>query len=304
MTAGRRRRLVQGVWLALALALLVWLDSQLPTPAGVLRADFGVGAAVAVISLLGNLFGLFRGKVDSSVKRGLEGLRGVIVTIGQTLAEFARDTASVFGSVWGFIRKFWDRVLFPLIQRLDRYIVRLFKWLKDTFGPVIEALIWLRAKILAFYAKWLGPIFDTIDVLRRILGIFSLFGLDWSRKLDQKLAELQDALMRPIRLVVEKINQVIDVVDRIVTLDGLLQRITLLRSYARDIRYVWNAWNNSQSKPLTEAERAAAAAAGGHKSTQLIERDFDTYVATGEGPYAALNDELWATIELRLRRGA
>lgn len=291
-----RALLVAGAWLA-----LTWLDARTPAPAGVLRADFGVSAGILIISFLGGLFGLFGGKIDKNVKRALEGLRSIITAIGQTAAEFARDTASVFGTVLGLLRKFWDRILFPLIRRLDGYVVRLFKWLRDTFGPIIEFLREVRRKILDFYNKWFRPIFDTIDAIRRVLGVLSFFGLSWARELDAKLAALQDALMRPIRLLLEKLNEVIDIVDRIMTLDGLLQRITLLRSVARDVGRIGAIWHAAHSKPLTPAEKDAIGRENPWPTSAQILVGSRLYVETGEGPQSGLIAEL--VLDSRRRLG-
>jgi hypothetical protein len=289
-------------WLLwLAIALLVWLDAPLAPALPLVRADFGVSAAILVISFLGSLFGLFGGKVDKNTKRALEGMRDIITSIGKTVAEFARDTASVLGSVWGFFRKLWDRVLLPMLQRLDRYVVRLFKWLRDTFGPIISFLQEVRRKILAFYDKWFRPIFDTIDVFRRILGIFSLFGFEWSRKLDQALAELQDRLLAPIRLVLEKVNQVIDIVDRIVTLDGLVQRVTLIRSLLKYQKDALNVWWQSVHRPLTPDQQQEYQRPLQTRTIAAVNDDARAYVLLGGGPDRARIDEHVADLVLRMR---
>ena len=287
-------------WIAVA-GILAATVREAPAPA-IVRADFGVSAAILVISFLGNLFGLFGGGVNRATKRALEGMRDVITNIGREIANFARDTAAVFATVWGILRKFWARVLLPLILRLDRYIDRIFKWLRDTFGPVIEALLWIRRKIMEFYDKWLAPIFDTIDVLRRILGIFSLFGLEWSRKLDAALAELQERLTLAIARVLGRLNEVIDVIDTITTRDRLFQRIAFLGTLERDLLYIWRAFNNGQSKPLTDEERRAAAAAGVYRSGEQVIEESRLYLRTGDGPNASSIAEWVRELDLRLSR--
>jgi hypothetical protein len=195
-------------------------------------------------------------------------------------------------------------VLLPLLRRLDDVLSRVFTWLRDTFGPVIEFLRKVRLRILEFYDKWFKPILDTIDVLRRILGIFSLFGLEWSRKLDRALAEIQDGIALAFERVLGEINRIMATVDRIVTLDGLLQRLTLLRSIERDIAYIWRAHSNSQSKPLTDPERAAARAAGNWPSGEEWHRDSVSYLRGGPSVHDASIREWAAELDLQLRRGA
>ena len=292
--------MIRALLLALVGLALVWLDTRTPAPAGILRADFGITTGVIVVTALANLFRLFGGKIDKNVKRALEGMRDIITNVGRTLAEFARDTAGVFATVFGFLRKFWDRVLLPMLRRLDGAITRIFKWLRDTFGPIIEALIWIRRKILEFYDKWFRPIFDTIDAIRRILGIFSLFGLEWSRKLDAKLAELEDALMRPIRTVLTTLNEVIGWVDRIITLDGFLQRVTLLRSLLRYERDMWKVWWESIRQ--REAEKGPIRpGAIATREPRASAREVATYARAGEDPDRARIRESVLDVQLALR---
>jgi hypothetical protein len=129
-----------------------------------------------------------------------------------------------------------------LLQRLDRFLDRIFRWLRDTFAPIIEALLAVRRKILELYDKWFRPILDTIDAIRGVLRIFSFFGIEWARRLDAALAEIQDRINQAFSTVMARLNQVIDWVDRIVTLDGFLQRLTLLRSLLRYERDLWKVW--------------------------------------------------------------
>lgn len=283
---GRRRRLVtpgQAIAVWVGLAILLALDRRLAPALELTRADFGTSPVGAIVSVIGAFAGLFRGGSSSSTFGLLVGMRDVVTGIGRGIAEFARDVGVVFASVWAFIRKFWTRVLRPMLERLDGYITRIAKWLRDTFGPVIEFLQGVRNWILKFYAKWLGPIFDTIDIFRRILSIFSLFGLEWSRKLDAKLAELEDVLRRPIELALREINKVIGIIDRIVTLDGLLQRLTLIRSIGRDVRYVFNTLHNSRSNPLTESERLRLRDQNAPPTSEEIFRRVDAGIRD-EGP--------------------
>lgn len=269
-------------WLTLAA-----LDDARRSPAGVLHADFGISAAILVIAGLNALFGLFKGKVDKNLAGALTGMRDAIVNFGKVLAEFAKDTGAMLARFAGLVRRFWSAVILPALRRLDGWARRLHTWLRDTFGPLLRALLWLRTKILDFYTKWFRPIFDTIDVLRRMLSLLGFLHLEFARKLDQKLAELERRLRIPLEAVIRKINEAIDVVDRVITLDGLFKRLALIRSMARDARLLVNIWHNSQDKPLTDEERRAAVERLPFPSSEEIRRDFREYLETGDGADAA-----------------
>jgi hypothetical protein len=87
-----------------------------------------------------------------------------------------------------------------------------------------------------------------------------------------------------------------------VTADGLFQRLALVRSIERDVRYVRNALANAFSRPVTDAERRAALEGLDYKSTEQLIEETRVYLQTGAGPRAALIEELSQDLALRLRR--
>lgn len=292
---GRRRHAARVGRIVLLLVL------ALPAPAFA-QVDGGslVTGAIAVINFLGGLFGFGGSGLNSEARRALNNLSDTIRSIGREVAERLRDVAMFFASVWAMFRKLWARVLLPMLQRLDRYITRIFTWLRDTFGPIIDALVWLRRKILEFYDRWFRPILDTIDAIRGVLRIFSFFGLDWARRLDAALAEIQDRINQAFTVVMSRLNEVIDWVDRIVTLDGLLQRVTLLRSLLRYERDMWKVWwesirqREAEKGPIPRRELAAVTPA----QTSATVRE---YALVHGGADANRIDEHVADLVLTLR---
>jgi len=283
--------------LAAAALGLIALDQWHPIAPGARRADFGATAAIAIASFIGNLFSFFSGRIDRNVKRALEGLRDVITGIGRTLIQFIGNTAGRFADVFDWLKRQWRDVLVPALRTLDRHVRRFFKWLHDTLSPLIQAIVWLRTHILKIYDRWLRPIFDTIEMLRRILSVFSFFGMEWSRKLDAKLAELEAALRRPIAAILDKLNDAIGAIDRIATANGLLQRLTLVASLVRDQRYLSNLWWNAQTPRLTEAERAELRAAAKLPDPDVVVDELGVWLETRGGIHAEGIDRFGALVE-------
>lgn len=257
MSDRRRRPLIYSLAWWTGVALLVWLDGRVDVAPGALRADFGVTAAIAIVTLLGNLFGIFRGKVDKNVKAGLEFLRAGIVEVGKVLAEFAKDTGRMLAKVAGLLRRSWTRVILPFLRKLDRWVLRVQKWLRDTFGPIIHALLWLRTNILKFYEKWLRPIFDTIEVMRRILGLLSFLHLSFARKLDAQLAEIERRLRQPIDALLRKVNEIIDWTDLVLDAGGFFQRYTLIKSLWKNVGDTWAVLLSHNPEGTSAAANAA-----------------------------------------------
>ena len=78
--------------------------------------------------------------------------------------------------------------------------------------------------------RYFRPILNTITVTRQILRLLARFRLKWAQELDRKLAELEDLLLFPLREALLRLNQAMNWINRIITLDGLLQRVTFIRS--------------------------------------------------------------------------
>jgi hypothetical protein len=152
---------------------------------------------------------------------------------------------------WQFLRTVYDDVLKPAWQTFWRWFDRFRGWLESIFRPVFDFLNTLRQWVLDIYTKYVRPIVDAIDIARRVLRVLSSLGLDWARALDARLAQLQDHIQAPFRIALAKINEIVNLLNTVVTFNGLIQRVALLRSIERDIRYVQRAFANWREFPLT-----------------------------------------------------
>lgn len=227
-------------------------------------------------------------------------LWNVTVIVGKALAWFAINLGGVFGKVYSLLSRFWSGVLRPFIAWTWGRIDKLASWLQRTFAPALKFLETLRLYVLKIYDTYFKPIFDTIEVVRRVLQLLAALHVDFARELDRKLAELEDRLLWPIREAMFRINQVSDWVNRIVTLDGLLQRITLLRSVARDVGRIGAIWHAAHTRPLTDEERRASPSAPGLKPPEEAANDFRVYLRTGQSPHLAQLEEALTDLRLKL----
>lgn len=262
---------------------------------------FGERAATNIISIVASLFGLFFGGVDRNTKRALEATRAAQVDTANELASFAVETGGWLARLVGFLRHAWSGVILALLKKLDHAILALADWLKRTLGPLLKFLRDVRKHIMDIYNKYFRPIFDTIEVFRKVLQLAGFLGIEAAKKLDQKLAELERRLRLPIDAIIRKVNEVIDVVDRVMTLDGFLQRYTLVRSlvlYQRDALKVW--WS-SIHRPMTAQQRAAYAAPLQTRSLATVGDEMRAYVVDHDGPDVGRIDEHTQDLMIRLR---
>jgi PAS domain-containing protein len=284
-----------GRWLLLVLlvALDVWASHALaPAGDGPRLAIFG-----AIFAAISAAFGF----LASGAATAVVVLWRAFTTFGRIVWDFGKGVARAFVNVGGWLKGFYQTVLRPAVSSLYKWFGRLKSFLENTFGPVLRFLESVRNHILKFYEKWIRPIFDTIAIARRVLQIFDKLGFEWARKLDRQLADLEERIYRPIRLALQHINQLTVWVNRIMTLDGLIQRITLIASLVRDVQLTTNLWWNAQSTPLTGAERDELL--GGNAAARLGEHftDLDQYFDRRGGALAIEIDEFDRLVHLELQ---
>lgn len=206
--------------------------------------------------------------------------------IGIAIAQFAKLVAIWFVKGFDFLGRFWRQVLRPFVNWTWEQIDTLARWLQETLAPVIRFIEDVRKWIDDFYRTYIQPIYDAIEIVRRILGILEQFGIDLAARLDRALAELEDRLLQPIREIRGYLNEALNWINRIVTLDGLLQRVMLLRSLIRDAGLVFSAFHQTRHATVTDQDRENIRTGGGAATPEVVARALRQYYATEDGPLA------------------
>lgn len=204
-------------------------------------------------------------------------------------------------AAWKFFELSYEKVIKPAFTKFWRWFDKFRKWLDDTFGPTLRFLRRLRDNLLRFWATWVRPWLDFIDVTRRVLRVLSSLGLAWAAALDKRLGDLEARIERPFRLLLAKVNEVIGLVNRVITLDGLVQRLALVRSLERDYVYAWRAALNPWRRTLSAQEKERGRQAWGAKTTAAVVRDVGDYLSTGGGANAPIVIEAAAQWRIYLR---
>lgn len=290
----RSRRSAPLVAAAAALGALELLVRALDVGARVpvVAADFGATAIVAgIVAGLQFLGGLFKGKVDGNVKLALEGVRSVVADLGKKIVEGLTVVAWQFARLWDWLKKHLSRIAREIYDVIAAIVQRVTRVLDKILGPVIDFLDKVRANLLQIYRDYIRPILDIIEFIRLPLRILSAFGVEWAKRLDATLGNLEDWITDNFRFVLGKVNHAIDVLNGIVDVTGLLKRFALTRSLLRDIN-IWMglAWWKAH-RPLQEATRddylrPLPTALADARAGQL-----DEYVRTRGGELAPVIDE-------------
>lgn len=142
-----------------------------------------------------------------------------VVQLGKSLAKALVSFARLAGSAVKRLALWADRKFRVLEQ-----------FLKDKFGPVLRFIKNIKDHLDEFYKRYVRPIIDTIEFIRQLNRVLQVFHIDLLRKLDATLARLEQKIEDPFLWARERLTLIENWIDRIVTLDGLFQRLTLLRS--------------------------------------------------------------------------
>lgn len=287
------------------LAALHWLWGANPSPDGleVVRADFGVtGAALIVSAVVNFLGGLFRGRIDPNVSRALDGMRGSIRDIGDAIVKGLAWLAGNVATVLAAVKRFIQRTFGPLFDMLRNLVMKISRILDRIIGPIIDFLVKVKEHVWAIYRDIVRPILDIIEFIRIPLRILSLFGIEWAKKLDATLAAIEDEIVENFAFVMGKLNQAINFLNEIVDVNGLLKRITLMRSLMRDGKlWLSYAWFTSH-RPLELAKRQDYTRDVPTVLAEARVEQLGEYMRSGGGELAPLIDETLADALLVARR--
>jgi hypothetical protein len=176
-----------------------------------------------------------------------------VARLGNGLKEIGSALLTAGRATWKFFELTYERVLKPAWLKFWRWFDKTRTWLDHTFGPTLRWLRRLRDNLLKFWKTYVRQWLDIIDATRRVLRVLSSLGLRWAAALDKRLGDLEARIERPFRLLLAKVNEVINLVNRVVTLDGLFQRVALIRSMVRDAKFTTNIWWHTVHGPADPA---------------------------------------------------
>jgi hypothetical protein len=228
-------------------------------------------------------------------------LSAVVAKLGNSLKEVGSALLTAGRATWKFFELTYERVLKPAWLKFWRWFDKTRKWLDHTFGPTLRWLRRLRDNLLKFWKTYVRPWLDIIDATRRVLRVLSSLGLRWAAALDKRLGDLEARIERPFRLLLAKVNEVINIVNRVITLDGLFQRVALIRSLERDYILAWRAAVNPWTRETTDGDKQEVADKLPAKTLPVIAHETREYMQSRSGPRAALYDEQLAQWRIYLR---
>lgn len=264
-------------------------------------ADLG-GSITGFIGKISGIFGLFKG-LSKSVAGAIAGVGLQIVQLGKATASVFSHVGGLLANTAGFFNILWRHVINPALFWIVEAGKKFAHLVKDFFAPVIKLLMDARKQFLKYYNKFIRPITDTIDVVRRTFRVLGLLGVDSAKSIDRKLAQIEAKIQAPMFLIVSKINEVLGYVNSVVDGFGLFSRLALINSMLTYKHDVVSFGLGAVSRPLTEDEERAYRTPG---TPIPIETHLDDMRAFTDGreSWVRVKGAAWAEDVKKLRAAA
>lgn len=284
-----RREILTG---ALVAVLPLLLDRFVPLGATPHTGAF-FGIIVAIASAVATFFQAIGSASLTAILYAWQLIRTGVINLGRALKTGLWDAGRGLAKLLRSTRALWDHVLQPALKWANDKLLKLERWLHDKFGPVLKWLHEVKTQLDAFYRTYIRPIIDTIDFVRalnRALQVFHIHVLD---SLDRWLVELEARIEEPFLWVRARITELQNWVDRIVTLDGFFQRLTLLRSLDRYAPSWIHSFWAKQVQPVGP-QLAGADGSEDYPAHEVLEdvNALADFMRDGSGDHAAVINEL------------
>ncbi len=213
-------------------------------------ADFGGGGFLgAVGGILAGIAGFLRGFLTitaAQLLRLIQYLRDQLVALSKQMLSAVWRAGKALARALVSLGRLAGGALKTFVLWAGRKLAALEQWLKDLFAPLLRLLKTLKDHIDDIYKRFIRPIIDTIEFIRQINRVLNLFHIRVLNQLDTTLQQIEQRIEEPFLWARAQITQLQNWIDRIVTFDGLFQRLTLIRSLARYAPAWMNGFWNGQ----------------------------------------------------------
>jgi hypothetical protein len=239
--------------------------------------------------------------VSSAIKQAFEGIRSAIAQTSDIIMRFAWRIARALGFAFNALHALYVRILRPMLDWVRNLADRIVRIIDKVLRPYFEWVRQMRRLLLDLYERYLRPVLVVIQTMRQVLAILTALRIPFARKLDAKLARIQQKILAPLLYALRQLNTMGGFINLLLTAKYLLQRAVLLNSlYAMQGAWV-KLWWNAQTPAFDRAADATIRAIPGPMPEQAATQAFRDYVETRGGAFAV--DVELATGELRAGLG-
>lgn len=244
-------------------------------------------AIVSVIAtVLGSLFGLFRGRVDKELAKALNALRNVVNTGFAAITYFALRLARTIGKILEAVHSLWVRIIQPVFDAIARAARRINEIVDKVLKPYLDLLKRIREIIDLIYNVIFRPIIQTLETVRKILVIGRLLRIKAAARADRAIAGLEAKILEPLFVLYRKVNESLGWLNVLVTARATIQGAVLLASLDEHKGAVVNLIYNAQSQPLDDEGLRRISDVQSEAAPGVAESEFRQLVSTRSGPAA------------------
>ena len=234
-----------------------------------------------VVAAIGSLIGSFIGITAARLLEFLKLLKDYVLQLSKELLIGVFRTARAIARVLRTLATFAVNGVKTFAQWAYREIVKLHDFLAEKFGPVLRWLRELKQHIQDIYNRFVRPIIDTIQFIRQLNSLLQLFHINLLKKLDATLAQIEQRIEDPFIKLNQWINKVDNAISLIIDLDGIFQKVTLIKSMSRFAPSWLRIASNARSHDIDGDTAYGVFRANETQSVRDVTTDLGTYLDGG-----------------------
>jgi hypothetical protein len=224
-------------------------------------AEFGGfrGRIAGLIGGIANFLGGIRGITAKDLLRHVTYLQDQTVKLESQHVGVFWSLGRALGGALATIGTYLRDHLREFAEFVGRQVDKITKFLREKFARVLAFLKTVKDHINAWYKQFIRPIIDTIEFIRHINRVLQIFHVDVLGRLDRVLGQIEDRIEAPFDWTNRILTEVQNAIDRILTLDGLVNRIALLKSLDAYAPEWMRAFWEKQGQGISPALKASMA---------------------------------------------
>jgi len=209
-----------------------------------------------------------------------------LVGVADTLLHFAWRIGRALAKLLEALHWIWTRVLWPIIRQLPRAIGRLRRLIERDLPRLLRLINRIRERLIEMYERFWRPVLINIQRIRRMLLILRLFRVKWAEQLDARLGQIQEWIMRPLRIALEHIAVLEQWLNVIVTAEQLIQETIFGRSVYHYQDPLVRSVLTPFTRPMSALEKLELWPRGAAVTPEQSAEQLRQYLRQGAGPIA------------------
>jgi hypothetical protein len=160
----------------------------------------------------------------------------------------------IFGGIKKFLSHLWECVIKKIPGEIINAVTRLRGILTTIFNIASQIIEQMRTILDYVYKHFIRPYLIMIQRVRQVLQLFRLLGFKWAKRLDARLAALEQKIVSIFLTIRAPLNQIISFVGLIADPLAILRRNPVIGALLRNAPEIKNAIDRATNHPTTQHE--------------------------------------------------